>query len=140
MPACAGSVSSCVCTNTKRVSSGNADTYGIEDTGALVVVQVGVEVVDANGVDTHDLQKSGITQAGIGIAERILARLGVVSCTAAGLVRNTNKLELVAVIVNEVGSLDRERLDGSHDGGGKSHKSRLHLWRVRVNKCVETRI
>lgn len=102
-------------------------TYSIEDTGALVVVQVGVEVVHANGVDAHDLKKSRITQAGFGVAERVFARLGVISSTTAGLVGNTNKLELVAVSVDKVSSLDGERLDSSHSGGGEGHERSLHL-------------
>lgn len=101
------------------------------------MVQVGVEVVHANGVDAHDLQKSRITQAGIGITERVLARLGVVSSTTAGLVGNTNKLEFVTVGVDKVGSLDGERLDGSHGGGGEGHERSLHLQHILSQQLLK---
>jgi hypothetical protein len=48
-------------------------TYGIEDTGTLVMVEVGVQVVDTNRVDAEDLHKSGISEASIDIGKGISA-------------------------------------------------------------------
>lgn len=102
------------------------------------MVQVRVQVVHADSVDAHDLQEGSVTHAGVGVAERILALLRVVSCTAAGLVGNADELELVAVGVDKVGSLDGEGLDGTHGGGGQGHESSLHLHGVKsVSKRLE---
>jgi hypothetical protein len=46
---------------------------GIEDTGTLIVVEIGVKVVDADGVDSQILQQSSITLADIAVRKRILA-------------------------------------------------------------------
>lgn len=70
-------------------------TYLIENTGALVVVRIGIQVVNTNGVDAHDLHKGSIAKALVRVAERI-AILRIEAGATAGLVGNADNLELVA--------------------------------------------
>lgn len=77
------------------------------------MVQVGVQVVDANGVDAEDLHESGIADAGLGVAEGIMG-VGGVASRATGLVVHANDLEAVpGVRVDEVPALD---LEGRNSG------------------------
>lgn len=91
------------------------------------MVQIGVQVVDADSVDAHDLHECRIAQASVGMAEGILSCFGIVSCAATGLIRDTGNLKHIAVIIDKVGALDLERLDSSHDRGEESHEGRLDL-------------
>lgn len=106
---------------------------GVEDAGALVVVDIRRQVVDANGVDAKNLQDSGITLANLGVAEGILALLRGVPSATTGLVSSTNNLELVAVLVNKVGTLELEGFDRSSDRGHESHEGRRLLF-----DCIST--
>lgn len=103
-------------------------TYGVEDAGALVVVDVGVKVVDANSVDTQNLHQSSISEALLLVAQRILSSGRVVAGAAAGLVGHSDDLELVASLgVDEVGSLDLEGSDGTNYRGPKGHEGSVDL-------------
>lgn len=102
------------------------------------MVQIGVEVIDADGVDAENLHESSITQASIGISKGILALLRLVAGAAAGLVANTNHLEAVASVGNvEFISLDFDGLDGGDNRGGQGHESGLDLKRAHI-RLVET--
>lgn len=106
-------------------------THIVEDTSALIVVDVRVKVVDTDGVDTENLHESGITLALLGVAEGIDAGLGVVASTASRLVGHTNDLELVAGVgIDELLALDLQGLDSGDGRGGQGaegHESRLEL-------------
>lgn len=95
------------------------------------MVDVGVQVVDTDGVDTKDLHQSSITLALLRVAEGVLARHGVVAGTASWLVSHTDNLELVARVgVDEFLALDFEGLhsgDGRAGHRGQSHESRFQL-------------
>lgn len=93
-------------------------THGIEDADALVVVQVRVEVVDADRVDAEDLHKRGVASAGLGVTEGVMA-VGGVPGRATGLVVHADDLEAVAgVRVDKVPALNLE----GRDGGGKRRR------------------
>lgn len=51
----------------------------VEDTGALIVVEIRVEVVNTDGVDTQNLHQGRITQANVLVAKRVTLELGVVA-------------------------------------------------------------
>lgn len=103
-------------------------THSIEDTGTLIVVDIGVKVVDADGVDTKNLHESSISHTLILVAQRVLSRGRVVTGTTSRLVGHTNNLELVASFgVDEVSSLDFQRRNGAHDRGPKGHESGVDL-------------
>ena len=106
-------------------------TYGIEDTGTIIVVQVGIQVIHANSVDTENLHESCIPHTLVLVAERILSFLGVVSSTTTGLVGHANNLESLASLgIHKVVSLDLERSDSSNpsDRGREGHKGGFELY------------
>jgi hypothetical protein len=63
----------------------HVDTGGIEDACTLIVVNLWVDVVDADRVDTEALEKRSVAQAYFAIRERILAVLGFVSALTSWL-------------------------------------------------------
>lgn len=102
-------------------------THGIEDTSTLVMVLVGVQVVDTNGIDTHNLHEGSISQASFRIAEGIGAVEGEAGA-ATGLVCDTDDLELVASLgVVEFIALDFQRRYGGDERRGKRDESGLNL-------------
>lgn len=116
------------------------ETDGIEDTGALVVVKVGVNVVNTDGVDAESLHEGSITHASIGVGQRVLVLRGLVAGAATGLVANTNDLELVARVgVIKVVALDFEGLDGADGRGGERHQSSLDLGEAHSVRLVVER-
>lgn len=79
------------------------------------MVQIGVDVIDTNGVHAQNLHESSITKAVILVAERVHSRLGFVSSRATGLVCDSHDLETVAS-----GVVDEERtlhINGGHGSG-----------------------
>lgn len=103
-------------------------THSIEDTGALVVVKVGVNVVDTNSVDAENLHERRITHASISIGQWVLFLIRLVASATTGLVADTNNLELVARVgIVEIIALDFEGFDGADGRGGESHESSLDL-------------
>jgi hypothetical protein len=89
---------------------------GIEDAGALIVVEVRVQIVNADSVHAENLEEGSIAEADILIAEGVDLELGVVAGGAAGLVRDTDDLEAVARLgVDKVVVLG----DQGRDGGRK---------------------
>ncbi len=101
---------------------------GVEDAGALVVVQVGVDIVHADGVDTQNLEQGGITQADIGVAEGVAAGLLVVAGRAAGLVGDADNLQAVAGLgVDEVLALDLKGRDGDGERCAERQERGLKL-------------
>lgn len=100
---------------------------GVEDGGASIVVQVGVQVVDTDGVGTETLEEGSIAHADISVAEGILVVLGIVASAAANLVVETNDLELLAALGYEGIALDGEGLDGSSQGRTKCDEGRVNL-------------
>ena len=100
----------------------HVDTGSVEDTGASIVVEGGVEVVRADGVDTHNLHEGSITSALVLVAEGIVA--GLEASRATGLVGHADNLELLASAgVVEVGSGELEGSDGADGGGTEGHES-----------------
>ena len=99
------------------------------------MVQVGVDVVNTDGVDAENLHESSIAHASISVGQRVLAIFRLVTSAATGLVANTNDLELVTRVgVVEFVALDLEGLDGHDGGGGEGRESRLDLERsIRVS-------
>ena len=94
-------------------------TYRIEDRGALVVVHVGVNVVDPDGVDAEDLHESCIAKTFVFVAEGVDAGAWVVASRTTGLVGDTNNLVSgTSGIVDEKGSLDVDGRHGGSQGGG----------------------
>lgn len=49
----------------------HVDTSSVEDGSTLIVVDVGDQVVDSDGVDTQTLQKDCISQASLRVAQRV---------------------------------------------------------------------
>ena len=97
------------------------------------MVDIGVQVVNADGVDTKNLHESGIALALLGVAQGVLAGIRVVAGAASRLVGHTNDLELVTGIrVDEVLALNLERLKGADGRGGQGHESRLELTSMLV--------
>jgi hypothetical protein len=118
----------------KCCSTLNEITYSIEDTGALIVIDIRVKVVDADGVDTKNLHESSISHAFILVAQGVLPRGRVVAGTASRLVGHTNNLELVASFgVDEVSSLDLQRRNGTHNRGPEGHESGVDLNRMLMS-------
>ena len=98
------------------------------------MVDVGVKVVNTDGINTKNLHKSSISHTGFRMAQRVLSSGRVVTGTASRLVGHTNNLEFVASIgVDEVGSLDLQRRNGIDDRGPKGQESRLDLNRMSVS-------
>ena len=98
------------------------------------MVDVGVKVVNTDGINTKNLHKSSISHTGLRMAQRVLSSGRVVTGTASRLVGHTNNLEFVASIgVDEVGSLDLQRRNGIDDRGPKGQKSGLDLKRMSVS-------
>jgi hypothetical protein len=102
-------------------------THSIEDTGTFIVVDVGVQVVDTDGIDAHDLHEGSISETRSGIAEGIRAVL-LEARAATGLIGNSNNLKLVAGLgVVELVALDLHRRNGSNERRGERDESRLDL-------------
>lgn len=101
------------------------------------MVQVGVDVVNTDGVDAENLHEGSIAHASISVGQRVLAIFRLVTSAATGLVANTNDLELVTRVgVVEFVALDLEGLDGHDGGGGEGRESRLDLERsIKLAAC-----
>lgn len=69
-------------------------TYRVENGNAFIVVEVGINVVDTNGVHTQDLHQGSVSKAAIFVGQRIGG--SIVTSTATRLVGNTNDLIAVA--------------------------------------------
>ena len=118
-----------------------ADTYVIENAGTLVVVGIGVEVVNTNGVDSKNLHQSGVSQAGVRVAKRVA--IAGVSRAATRLVSHADNLKLLAGgAVDEVGPLDlhlgdsrHERSRKGHDGGRELDVKGQHHIREAFSTC-----
>jgi hypothetical protein len=94
-------------------------THSIEDTGTFIVVDVGVQVVDTDGVDAHDLHESSISKASSRVTERVRAVL-LEARAATGLIGDANNLELVASLgVVELVALDFQSRDSSSERRGE---------------------
>lgn len=94
------------------------------------MVQVGVDVVDTDGVDTQHLHEGSIAKAVILVAQGVYSRAGVVASRATRLVGNTHNLEAVASgVVDEERTLNIDGGYGSGQRGGayKAKKSPLNL-------------
>lgn len=89
--------------------------YRIEDGSTIVVVQVWVDVVNTNGVDTQHLHDGGVTKAGVLFGQRVHSIVRRVASAAARLVCDANDLvSVTSRIVDEVAALD---LDGGNSSG-----------------------
>lgn len=107
----------------------HVDTSCVEDGCALVVVETRRQVIDTDGVNAQTLHESGIPQACIRIAERVLV-LGEARGTA-GLVVDTQDLEpITGFTVHKVLSLD---LDGN-DGAGSGRESADRREKANVSR------
>jgi len=90
------------------------DTGSVENGHAGVVIGGGIDIVDANGVDTELLQNDGIAKTGIAVAQNIVARLVVKGSLTTGLVVNTDNLQtLLGNRVYEGNSADIGGLEGT---------------------------
>lgn len=101
-----------------EVFSREKTTYRIEDRGAVIVVQVRVDIVNTNGVDTKVLHDGSVTEAEVLVGQRVHAGGRRVARATARLVSDTNDLVTVASrIVDEVTALDFDGGDGSGQRG-----------------------
>lgn len=88
------------------------------------MVHVGVNVVDADGVDTEDLHESCIAKTLVLVAEGVDAGSWVVSGRATGLVGDTDDLVSgTSLLVDEKGALDLDGRHGYSQGGGTNEAS-----------------
>lgn len=79
------------------------------------MVQVGIQVVHTDGIDTKNLHQGSISHADVTVAEGVLALVRLVAGRATGLVGDTDDLETVAGRgVDEVVAFD---FHGLHGGG-----------------------
>lgn len=97
------------------------------------MVGVGVEVVDADGIDTKDLHQSSISQTSVGLAERVA--VAVETRATARLICHADNLEFVAgLAVDEVVSLNRELWNSAYERcpeGREGHEGGLDLFSPR---------
>jgi hypothetical protein len=104
--------------------------YLVEDGGTQIMVEIGVEVVDADGIHpwipgqreqearsdirTQPLHQGGISKTHIAIAQRVDAAAWFEPGRPAWLVGDADELEAVARLrVDKIGALDLNALDGS---------------------------
>lgn len=112
-------------------------TYSIENTSALIMVDVRIQVVNTDRIDTKNLHESSISHAFVFVTERISSAGRIVTGTASRLVGHTNNLEFVASLgVDEVSSLDFQRRHGADNRGPKGHEGGFDL--VRMSICGVT--
>lgn len=82
------------------------------------MVEVGVEVVDLDGVDVEDLEEGGVVYVDVWVWEGVVFFFGVIFCWVVGLVGYVDDLEVVVGFgVDEVLVFYFEGLEGG-DGGG----------------------
>lgn len=104
------------------------------------MVQVGVDVVDTNGVDTQNLHQSSITKAVILVAERVDSGRGVVASRATGLVCDSHDLEAVTSgIIDEERALHVNGGDGGGQRGGANEASNGSLNLAKVGQLLVKR-
>jgi hypothetical protein len=97
------------------------------------VVEVGVQIVDSNSVDTKNLQQGGVTAADLAVRERILAVAGIIPSASTDLVGHTNNLKLIASVgVDKAAALDGKCRNSSGERGAQGDKSGLKLFRLLV--------
>lgn len=103
----------------RALQPAGVETYRVEDGGALVVVHVGINIVDSNGVDAQNLHESRIAKTLVLVAQRVDAGTWVVPGRATRLVGDTDDLVSSASdVVDEEGSLDIDGRDGCSQGSG----------------------
>lgn len=96
----------------------HVDAGSVEDGGAVVVVQRGVDVVHADGVGTELLEHDGIAQADRLVRQGVTTLLRLVACLASGLVVDADNDEaLLAHAVDEILALDLDGMDRDCDAG-----------------------
>lgn len=82
------------------------------------MVDVGIDVVDTDSVDTEHLHESGVAKAVVLVRQRVLANVRVVARATARLVGDTDDLVAVTtVIVDEVLAIDSDDRHGSGQVG-----------------------
>nr|POE71943.1 hypothetical protein CFP56_11819 [Quercus suber] len=97
----------------------HVDAHVVEDGGAVVVVEGGVEIVDADGVDAERLHQGGIAQADGAIGEGIGGVGGANGALSALLVVDADDDEaVVGDGVDELLLFHDDGVDGA-DGGGE---------------------
>ena len=67
------------------------DPRGVEDGGAVVMVHLGNQVVNADSVEAEILHQDSVAQASGPVGERVLLGLGLETSAAAGLVAGCGK-------------------------------------------------
>ena len=123
----------------KLTTSGiSSETYSIEDASALVVVEVGAEIVGADSVDAELLHEGSVATAASAIRQGILTILRLVAGFAARLVGHANDLKLFASARVDKGvALNVERRDSSdHMSSRQDGQSGRELF--GVSKAVTT--
>lgn len=105
----------------------------VEDTGALIVVDIGAQVVHTDGVDTEHLEQSSVTLANLSVRERVLAVGGIVARAATDLVGHTNDLELITTVgIDEAVAVDGQSGHSGSKSCAQGDKSRLKLYWLLV--------
>jgi len=89
------------------------------------VVGLGVDGVGTDGVGTQLLKVGDITLASIGVGQGVLVVVGVgLGARVLLLVSNTLDVELgVVALVEELGTLDDNRVQVSQNGAGKEGRT-----------------
>lgn len=117
----------------------HVDTGRVEDGGAVVVVQSGVDIVHTDGVRTELLEHDGIAQTDFLVRQGVATLLRLVACLASGLVVNTNDHEaLLRNSVNQILALDLDRVDGDGHAGQKAgdHGKRVENLRIVRSRFI----
>lgn len=97
------------------------------------MVQVRINIVDTNSVDTEALHQRSITETDLGVGERILAVFWVVSRGSSWLVGDTDNLEALASgLDNEIWTLDGERGEGRCELSAKAEERDRSLGDVSI--------
>ena len=104
-------------------------TYGIEDAGAFIMVNIGVKIVDTNSIHTQNLHQGGIAKASVRVPEGIIG-VRIIECGApTRLIRHTGDLELVSSFgVDEFIALNLNRRNSGDKGCGQSRDTDLDLY------------
>lgn len=119
----------------------NVDTGILEQLHTLAVVGLGVDGVGTDGVGTQLLKVGDITLASIGVGQGVLEVVSVgLGARILLLISNTLYVELgVVALVEELGTLDDNRVQVSQNGTGKESRAsdnvgKLHDGRTSSKK------
>ena len=108
--------------NQRRVNiKDDVDTGIVKDAHAVVMVQVGIDIIHTDGVDTQALKENSITQTGILVHQRVDTVLRLISSLSTRLITIRLLVTIVQIMCSDLRRLPIRNVMARQSQCPKSH-------------------